>query len=128
MMASLLTRFVKKLVIYTSGSEEVETKWKAMIAQRDDMTTENRKIKQLVNNPSGGISVELDDGTIDSHAFLYHNPTTAPNIDMAKDLGPELSEAGTEVKSVQPFYETNVKGCFAIGDVGSQSLESWPSS
>jgi hypothetical protein len=39
---------------------------------------------------------------------------------VAKDLGLVLSEAGMEPKTTRPFYETNVKGCFAVGDADMQ--------
>ena len=50
--------------------------------------------------------------------FLVHKSTTAPRIYMAIDLRLKLSVACTEMKTNKPFYETNVRYCFAVRDAG----------
>jgi thioredoxin reductase len=123
MLSVMAHTFAKSITIYTDGNEELGSMLKMMAQAKnaDFITVSNKKIDKLVNKPDGGAIVEFVDGTSETHPFLVHNPTTAPNIGMVKDLGLELSEAGTELKTSQPFYETNVKGCFAIGDAGMQA-------
>jgi len=122
-MANHLARnsqqFGRNVIVYTHGNEEVAKAVKPLVAPKN-ISVDSRKIQKLTKSPEGSdVLVEFEDGEKKLHGFLVHKPKNRPNLAFAKDLGLELTPSGAEAKTSQPFYATNIKGCFAAGDCGS---------
>ena len=76
-----------------------------------------------VNGLEVGINVTFTDGGSRRFGFLLDKPPTEPvGLEMVVGgLGVETTENmfGTDLKSNEPFGESNVKGVFVAGDAGS---------
>jgi thioredoxin reductase len=119
MVANLATQFVGNVTIYTNqGSKELLEELTALLKGKTNIKIDDKAIKMLKTS-SGGPQVVLEDGEVDTHAFLVHAPNCAANASFATSLGLELSESGGEIKVTPPFHKTNVPGVFAVGDVAS---------
>ncbi|KAI9644110.1 hypothetical protein NHQ30_007463 [Ciborinia camelliae] len=115
--AKLATQFAEQVTIYTNNSTALAESFKPALANNPNISIDNRSIKALITGgPVKGPSIVFDSDEVAEHAFFAHQPKVSPNIDFAKGLGLTLSDSGTEIKTTAPFYETDVKGCFAVGD------------
>jgi thioredoxin reductase len=122
-MANHLARnaqqFGRNVIVYTNGNDAVASQIQPLVAPKN-ITVDSRKIRKLTKLPQGpDVLVEFEDGEQKQHGFLVHKPKNVPNVAFAKELGLELNPSGADVKTSQPFYATNVKGCYAAGDCGS---------
>lgn len=105
------------LTVYTNGHEEFATELKSRI-KSSKVTFDTRLISRL-SLVDGGPTVRIgfaDGSSPAKEGFLTSHPKVrnrAENI--ITQLGLELTETG-DVKISQPFNETSVKGCFAVGD------------
>lgn len=118
-VARLANQFAKRVVSSTNESESLARDIQALVAPPLTIHLDSRPIARLTTtNPAANITNAFTNGGEAHHAFLVHTPETVPDIDFASGLGLELTEAGTEVKTSLPFYESSLKGCFAVGDYG----------
>lgn len=113
-------RMVDKVTLYTNGNEQLEDDLKAALeAAPAPMTVNSKKIAKLIKAPERArITLEFDDGTSITEAFLAHKPKTKLRGDLAQQLGCALSPMHTVVVN-PPFNQTSVKGVFAAGDCAS---------
>jgi thioredoxin reductase len=112
-------QFVSEVIIYSNGSTEVAENLNQIIKSGTNLRTDTRRIVGIRPEADERVTIAFDDGSTKTHKFLVYHPRTAVNVNMATDLGLELSPSGGEIKTSPPFNETNVPGCFAVGDAGS---------
>ncbi|CAI6337021.1 unnamed protein product [Periconia digitata] len=121
--AKMSRPFARKVILYTNGSKEVAEALAPMVQEYSDITIDSRTIKRLVPGLNGAHpAIELDTGStceLIEHGFFAHQPRATVNIDYARKLNLKLSETGTAVATSVPFHETNVRGCFAAGDIST---------
>ena len=115
-------QFAKDITIYTHGSTALATELEPLIAAHNtrakhSITIEPRCITQLIKEPTstGTVTLVFEDGARETRGFLVHKAKTAVNGPFAEQLGLELTPTG-DIKVGQPFPETSVQGCFAVGD------------
>lgn len=115
--AKLATQFAKQVTIYTNNSTALAESFMFPLANNPNISIDNRNIKALIPGaPGKDPSIVLDSDEVIEHAFFAHQPKVSPNIGFARGLGLTFSDSGTEIKTTAPFYKTDVKGCFAVGD------------
>ncbi|KAF4546529.1 Pyridine nucleotide-disulfide oxidoreductase class-2 [Lasiodiplodia theobromae] len=127
MLASMARQFVGSIVIYTNGSEEVAAEVQSVLPSTAlNYTIDTRKTSKVApvraedeEGSVGGITLYFPDDDSTTHAFLAYHPRTSANVGGFEELGLELSPSGGEIKTSGPFQETNVPGCYAVGDVGN---------
>ena len=107
--------------VYTDGDEELTSELTKKLVPIGNIVIERRRLNKLVKEPNGSsISVILEDGTSILESFLVHKPMMQVNGPFVKQLGLETFKFGHDIIKVDPpFYETSVKGCFAVGDCAS---------
>ena len=115
------------VTIFTNGargdSPELQEAVKA--AKFAGCVLESRKIARLQQASDGqiGLDVCFDDNEKVHLGFLVDKPPTVPVGEkmLVEGLGVEVGTDlfGSFIKRGEPFGETNVKGCFAAGDVGT---------
>lgn len=112
-------QFTTDVTIYTNGSEIVAASIASMV-QKKGIKVDTRKIARLIKGCEGAeVKLEFEDGTAATHGFLVHKPRSKLELGFAEGLGLEIAPSGAEIKVMPPFNETTVKGCFAVGDVGT---------
>lgn len=118
-MARNALQFAAEVVVYTHGSSSVAEAVRPLVQKRD-IKVDSRSIARLIKEPEGAkVTIVFQDGTKTTHGFLVHKPRNRLDIDYAQSLGLEVSPSGAELKVTPPFNETTVKGCFAVGDMGT---------
>jgi pyruvate/2-oxoglutarate dehydrogenase complex dihydrolipoamide dehydrogenase (E3) component len=110
----------EQVTLYTNGNENLAKDLKAALdAAPAPMTVNSKKIAKLVKNSERSrVTLNFDDGTSITEAFLAHKPNTKLRGDLAQQLGLELSSMKT-ISVNPPFNQTRVKGVFAAGDCSS---------
>jgi thioredoxin reductase len=113
-------RMTEQVTLYTNGNENLAKDLKAALdAAPAPMTVNSKKIAKLVKNSERSrVTLNFDDGTSITEAFLAHKPKTKLRGDFAQQLGLELSPMKT-ISVNPPFNQTSVKGVFAAGDCSS---------
>ncbi|KAI1170916.1 FAD/NAD(P)-binding domain-containing protein [Nemania sp. FL0916] len=111
-------RMADQVTLYTNGNEKLaEDLTTALEAAPAPMTVNAKKITKLVKAPERSrITLEFEDGTTTTEAFLAHKPKTKLRGDLAQQLGLEVAGC---IKVNPPFNQTSVKGVFAAGDCAS---------
>ncbi|KAK6849414.1 hypothetical protein PG990_001707 [Apiospora arundinis] len=116
-MARMAKRLTPKVTIYTDGADALSGE--LVLGKGDDavINVENRRIQQVEKGNTTGseVIIHFEDGTSVSEGFIVHKPKSQINGPFAKQLSLELTEQGV-IKSTAPFYESSVKGVFAVGD------------
>lgn len=82
---------------------------------------DERKIARL-DHAGEGVDVVFEDGNKVNVGFLFHKPYTDVGArSVIEGLGVEIIEdpSGAIAKRTEPFGESNVKGAFIAGDVGT---------
>lgn len=59
--------------------------------------------------------MDFESGESKLESFLAHKPATEQTSPFAEQLHLEL-DSGGDIKTRQPFFETNTPGIFAVGD------------
>ncbi|KAF2681269.1 FAD/NAD(P)-binding domain-containing protein [Lentithecium fluviatile CBS 122367] len=113
-------RMAKQMHLYTNGDEKLAQNLRAALeAAPAPMTVNSKRITKLVKaTERARVTLEFDDGTSVTEAFLAHKPKTKLRGDLAQQLGCDLSPMKT-VAVNPPFNQTSVKGAFAAGDCSS---------
>ncbi|KAI0886477.1 FAD/NAD(P)-binding domain-containing protein [Annulohypoxylon maeteangense] len=113
-------RLADQATIYTHGNTQLAKELEeALAAGPAPMTVEPRKIVKLVKEPEGSkVTLHFEDGNSRTEAFIAHKPKPALRGNLHKQLGLEISPAGTIVVN-PPFNQTGTKGVFAAGDCAS---------
>lgn len=113
-------RIAKQVTLYTNGNEELARQLTdALVAAPAPMTVNSKKIAKFIKAPERArITLQFDDDSSETEAFLAHKPKTRLRGELAQQLGLELMPMGT-VKVNPPFNQTSVKGVFAAGDCAS---------
>lgn len=122
--AKMCRPFARKVILYTNGSLSIAEALLPLVQAYPDIEIDSRKIKKLIPGSKSGEhpAIELENGNhseVITHGFFAHQPAASPNIDFARKLNLKLSETGRELAVTAPFYETNVSGCFAAGDIAT---------
>ena len=116
------------VTVFTNGplSNDPELQEAVKAAELAGCVFESRKIAKLqrVSGAQIGVDVCFEDNEKVRLGFLFDKPPTVPvGQEMLVDgLGVEIGTDpfGSFVKRVgEPFGETNVKGCFVAGDLGT---------
>ena len=127
MMVCHLSGEKPNVTIFTNGplGSDPALREAAKAAELAGCVFEERKIVKLDRLPDGqiGVDVRLEDGTVRRMGFLQDKPPTEAvgermlvdglEVEIAKDA------LGSFIKRSEPFGETNVKGCFVVGDAGT---------
>ena len=88
-----------------------------------DIKVDPKPIRSLVKGPSGAeVAINFKDGGYVVEKFLIHNPQTRLWLPFVEPLNLERTVQITgETLRVDKYNETNVRGCFAAGDIVSGS-------
>ncbi|KAL2046710.1 hypothetical protein ABVK25_011624 [Lepraria finkii] len=127
MMVCHLSGEKPNVTIFTNGpfGSDPALREAAKAAELAGCVFEESKIVKLDRLPDGqiGVDVRLEDGTVRRMGFLQDKPPTEAvgermlvdglEVEIAKDA------LGSFIKRSEPFGETNVKGCFVVGDAGT---------
>ncbi|KAH9203447.1 thioredoxin reductase [Leptodontidium sp. 2 PMI_412] len=105
-LACMVRQFSASLTYYTNANQQLTNEIQLLLKPEAAMKVD-------------GITVHFADGTSVHEAFLAYQPKTEANVGMVKDLGLEISPSGADLKVNAPFNDTNVAGCFAVGDVST---------
>ncbi|CAI6333973.1 unnamed protein product [Periconia digitata] len=106
----------KSCVMYTDGDEALEKTFIELIGGAiDKIKTDSRKIKRLVK-VDAGITIEFEDGSSVTKAFLAHAPNTVPRGPLVQQLGLKTGGPFGDIEVSQPFLQTSQRGVFAAGD------------
>ncbi|KAI2469307.1 FAD/NAD(P)-binding domain-containing protein [Annulohypoxylon bovei var. microspora] len=113
-------RLADQATIYTHGNTQLAKELEeALAAGPAPMTVEPRKIIKLVKEPEGSkVTLHFEDGSSKTEAFVAHKPKPALRGNLHKQLGMDISPAGTIVVN-PPFNQTGIQGVFAAGDCAS---------
>jgi gliotoxin/aspirochlorine biosynthesis thioredoxin reductase len=118
-------QFSQDVTIYTHGSTSLATQLEPVVAAHStrtgtgSITVEPRRIIQLIKEPTANtVTLVFEDGAKETRGFLVHKARTVVHGPFAEQLGLELTPMG-DIKIGQPFPETSVQGCFAVGDCAS---------
>jgi thioredoxin reductase len=117
-LAKQASQFAQRVTIYTNGNEKLATEIEPHLSTLKSVRVEDGAIASISRNEMGGgerLTMAFEDGQQEKVGFLIHKPKTAVNGPFVEQLGLELTPSG-DLKVGQPFPETNVKGCFALGD------------
>ncbi|CZT21194.1 related to thioredoxin reductase [Ramularia collo-cygni] len=115
-MAYQAQRLAQNVVVYTDGASDVAEQVELGVQPGFKITVEQRSIERLSMGPNNSeVVVQLSGGEEQVQGFLVHRPKAEVNGPFARQLALELTEAG-DIKTSQPFHETSVSGCFAVGD------------
>lgn len=121
-MAPMIARFAtKNITIYTNANPSLHSEASTMF-KSPKITADDRKISSYSLVGSGpGVMINFEDGTSTQEGFCVGQPKMElRSRGLAEQLGVEFGEDGAaEMKVAQPFFETNVKGCFAAGDAAT---------
>jgi hypothetical protein len=115
------------ITIFTNGSlgSDPALREAAKAAELAGCVFEERRILKFDRLPDGqvGVNVRLEDGSVRRMGFLADKPPTEVVGErmLVDGLGVEIARdaLGSFFKRSEPFGETNVKGCFIIGDAGT---------
>ena len=106
----------KNLTIYTHGNDAFHAEASALF-KSPKITTDNRRIASLALEGSGpAVKITFEDGTSKMEGFCMGQAEMVQRSPFAEQLGLEMAEGGVDVKTITPFCETSVKGCFSAGD------------
>jgi thioredoxin reductase len=91
------------------------------MAKASGCIVDERKVARL-SKAGEGVDVVFEDGDKINVGFLFHKPYTDVRArSVIEGLGVEIIEdpSGALVKRTEPFGESNVKGVFVVGDIGT---------
>jgi thioredoxin reductase len=110
-------RMTEQVTLYTNGNENLAKDLRAALdAAPAPMTVNSKKITNLFKTSERArVTLNFDDGTSITEAFLAHKPKTKLRGNLAQQLRLELSPTKT-ITVNPPFDQTSVKGVFAAGD------------
>jgi thioredoxin reductase len=117
-LAKQARQFAQRVTIYTNDNEKLAAEIEPHLYALKQVRIESRAIVSISRSSKGGdekLTLTFSDGQQETVGFLVHKPKTIVNGPFAEQLGLELTPAG-DLKVGQSFPETNVKGCFALGD------------
>ncbi|KAL4735791.1 hypothetical protein BDV11DRAFT_211765 [Aspergillus similis] len=115
-MARMASPLAKKITVYCDGNEELAAQLQKEFEGKP-LTIEPRKITG-VDKQSESVTVQFDSGQSRQEGFLVSVPRVRINGPFHEQLGLDVDPMGF-IKTTPPFNETNVPGCFALGDCGS---------
>lgn len=111
-------QLLPETTIYTLGNEKLADDIKAM-SSVPSIKVDSRAIKKLTKDAEGSkVTLHFEDGTSFTEGFLSHKPTFKLKGPFAEQLGLDKAPQGT-IAAGPPFYQTSVKGCFAVGDAAN---------
>jgi gliotoxin/aspirochlorine biosynthesis thioredoxin reductase len=108
-------RLVPSVTLYTNGDAQL-SQAVAALSGRANLKINSNRIARLDAAPGdSGVVVTMADGEKISEGFLVHNPQCQVSGPWALQLGLEMTARG-DIATQAPFYETTVKGVYAVGD------------
>ncbi|KAI1105363.1 hypothetical protein F4804DRAFT_341243 [Jackrogersella minutella] len=115
-LARMAKRLASKVTIYTDGADDLSDQI-ILNMGNDTIEVDRRRITRLEKGASteSEVIVHLADGTTVPQGFIVHRPKGEIQGPFAQQLSLELTEQAV-IKTTAPFYETSVKGVFAVGD------------
>lgn len=109
----------KNVTIYTNNNSSLHAE-AAKLFKSPKVTTDNRKIQSYALKGDGpAMTITFEDGSSKEEGFCVNQPKLEQRGPFAEQLGLEMGEGGADIKSMPPFFETSVKGCFAAGDAAT---------
>lgn len=110
------TRFTKKVIVYTNGSEDLASQFVAAFNGCSIFNVDSRRIKKLAKTPvKAQVILQFEDGSETTEAFLGHAPITRAKGPFAEQLGLSTTPTG-DVLANSPFAQSSVSGVFVSGD------------
>ncbi|KAI9765221.1 MAG: hypothetical protein M1840_007713 [Geoglossum simile] len=115
-------QFAQEVTIFTHGSTSLAAELEPALAAHSartkrSITIEPRRIIQFTKGITD-VTLDFEDGPSQSRNFLVYKAKAVVHGPFAQQLGLELTPMG-DIKVGQPFPETSVQGCFAVGDCGA---------
>lgn len=107
-------KFSSSLTIYTSGNKKLFSELKTTI-EDPAIKVDDRKISHLVQGKTSEVTINFEDGSSVTEAFIVHRPLVKLDTQLPDLLGLEYGSFG-EIKANPPFLETSMPGVFAAGD------------
>jgi len=118
MLADDGNKFADMMNIYTDNNSSLASEISAAV-QTSSVAVDDRKIKALTDGEnSSGVTIEFEDGSKKTEAFLVHRPKTQLDRTLVDQLGLKILPTG-EIEVMPPFCRTSVPGVYAAGDCGS---------
>jgi thioredoxin reductase len=111
-------RLTDTVTIYTNNSPSLAAEINQELNNHSTagISVDDRLIASFSPAENGSkIDISLSDGRTITQEFLVHKPKTEITGPFARHLALELTEKG-DVKCSLPFFETSVRGVFAVGD------------
>ncbi|KAL4765814.1 NAD(P)/FAD-dependent oxidoreductase [Aspergillus foveolatus] len=115
-MARMASPLAKKVTVYCDGNEELAAQLHKEFEGKP-LTIEPRKITAF-GKRGESITVQFDSSQSRQESFQVSVPRVRINGPFHEQLGLDVDPMGF-IKTNPPFNETNVPGCFAVGDCGS---------
>ncbi|KAH7170035.1 hypothetical protein EDB81DRAFT_636467 [Dactylonectria macrodidyma] len=111
-------RLAKSVTVYTNANSQLHAGLQGKL-NSTKIHFDDRKIARLQLQDGGPrVSVHFADGSVKMEAFITNHPSIAQKAPFVEELGLKMTVTGDI--EVDPFGETSVKGCFAIGDAATK--------
>ena len=115
-MAENAAQLTSTVTIYTNGAEQVAADIQASKGPNPAFHVDARPIARFIKeSKAADVTLEFEDGSRKTEAFLVHNPLTHVKGPFAEQLNLEVTPTGDVVANA-PFHQTSVRGVFAAGD------------
>jgi thioredoxin reductase len=126
-ISEMACRLAHHVTIYTNGNTTLQSEMEPGI-KSSKMSFDPRsitKFRLLLQHGStdtqgepSGVEVTFSDGTTKKENWIASHPSVEQGNPFAEQLGLELGPM-MDIQVNPPFNETNVQGCFAVGDAAT---------
>ncbi|ROV93149.1 hypothetical protein VMCG_08739 [Cytospora schulzeri] len=115
-LARMAKRLASQVTIFTDGADDLAQQIVLALGDQS-IAVDKRRISKLAKGTQGPseVIVHFQDGESLAQGFIVHKPKSEINGPFVRQLSLELTEQAV-IKTTQPFYESSVKGVFAVGD------------
>ncbi|KAL2201613.1 thioredoxin reductase glit [Sarocladium strictum] len=117
-LAKMAKRFSKTVMVYTNGNKELATDAQKALNSSKILFDTRRIVNIALVDDGPDVVLSFSEGSYKQERFLVNLPRTKQRSSLAVQLGLELGEMG-EIKVQEPFSETSVEGCMAVGDAAT---------
>ena len=109
----LISNWTKDLTLFSNGKAYLTSIQREKL-QHNNVSIDEREIQRLIHNNGHLEEIIFKDGSSSSIKALYAPSPFEQHCKIPQQMGCGLTEEG--YIAIDPFYETSVKGIFAVGD------------